>query len=94
MKKLKSIKIFLPLLLCLLFAATALASSIANTSQSNIVPPAELKSNYYIGDVNTHVFHTPYCSYARRINTCDKITFYTRQEAINTGYDPCEHCHP
>lgn len=90
MKKLKSAKILLPLLLCLLFAASALASSLNST----VPQPKELAATFYIGDSHTHKFHKSYCPSVHDISTFDRVTFYTREDAKNAGYRPCKSCKP
>ncbi len=48
----------------------------------------------YIGNANTHTFHRPDCSSVARMSDKNKVTFSSREEAINAGYDPCEICNP
>lgn len=59
------------------------------------VPGCEKSSDspgYYIGNINTHVFHKPSCSYLP--NPENRTRFDTRQEAIEADYSPCGHCNP
>lgn len=48
----------------------------------------------YVGSVNSDKFHYPSCSQAKRIKEGNKITFSSREEAINAGYSPCGICYP
>lgn len=48
----------------------------------------------YVGSVNSDKFHEPSCSHAKRIKEGNKITFSSRQEAIDAGYSPCGVCYP
>ena len=48
----------------------------------------------YIVNANTHTFHRPDCSSVARMSDKNKVTFSSREEAINAGYDPCEICNP
>lgn len=48
----------------------------------------------YVASTNSDKFHEPYCSQAQRINDANKITFSSREEAINAGYEPCNICYP
>lgn len=48
----------------------------------------------YVASVNSDKFHEPSCSQAKRINEGNKITFSSRQEAIDAGYSPCGICYP
>ncbi|MCP4581489.1 MAG: hypothetical protein GY839_07700 [candidate division Zixibacteria bacterium] len=48
--------------------------------------------SYYIGNVNTEVFHRPSCSYLP--DPENRIRFDTRGEAVEAGYRACQHCEP
>lgn len=49
----------------------------------------------YILNTNTHKFHYPGCSSAKRISPKNYAEFSgTREELINAGYDPCGNCNP
>ena len=49
----------------------------------------------YVLNTNTKKFHYPSCSSASRISSENKSYFKgTRQELINTGYNPCGNCKP
>lgn len=49
-------------------------------------------ANTYIGNKNSKKFHRPSCSYLP--DQKNQVTFDSREEAINKGYDPCGHCNP
>lgn len=49
-------------------------------------------TSYYIGNINSHVFHKPTCSYLPA--PANQITFSARADAIAAGYTPCGHCKP
>ena len=51
-------------------------------------------SGTYIGNSNTHKFHLPSCPSCRKISERNKVTFSSRDEAINQGYVPCKNCNP
>ena len=51
-------------------------------------------SGTFVASSNSNKFHEPYCSQAQRISDANKITFSSRDEAINAGYEPCEICYP
>jgi len=57
------------------------------TSSSN-------KESTYVASSDSNKFHYPYCTQAKRIKDSNKITFSSRDEAINTGYEPCGICYP
>lgn len=48
----------------------------------------------YIGNSNSHVFHLPTCNSVKGMKEKNKIEFYTREEAIQLGYKPCQRCNP
>ena len=48
----------------------------------------------YVASSNSNKFHSQYCSQAHKINDANKITFSSRDEAVNAGYEPCGICHP
>lgn len=57
----------------------------------------ESNSDYqatYVASSNSDKFHEPSCSQAQRINEGNKITFSSRDEAINAEYEPCGICYP
>lgn len=39
-------------------------------------------------------FHKPSCEWAQKISDWNKIVFYSRQEALDSGRQPCEVCNP
>ena len=48
----------------------------------------------YIGNRNSHVFHLPSCSGVKTMSEKNKVTFDTREEALDQGYTPCSLCDP
>ena len=48
----------------------------------------------YMGNSNTHKFHTSSCSWADNIKSGNMVSFSSRQDAIDSGYSPCGHCNP
>lgn len=48
---------------------------------------------FYIGNMNTHVFHRPDCKSVSKMKTTN-IKRASREELINSGYEPCENCNP
>ena len=39
-------------------------------------------------------FHNPSCEWAQKISSKNKVVFHSRDEAINSGYAPCQVCSP
>ena len=48
----------------------------------------------YIGNARSHKFHRPDCRWAKKIGPVNRVSFKSRQEAINQGYVPCKVCKP
>ena len=48
----------------------------------------------YIGNANSKIFHYSDCSSVNKMNPANKISFNSRDEAIQNGYRPCKRCSP
>ena len=48
----------------------------------------------YIGNANSKVFHRSNCVSVGKMNNSNKVSIATRDEAINSGYKPCNNCRP
>lgn len=48
----------------------------------------------YIGNSNSKKFHSLSCSDVKKISESNKVSLYSRDEAINKGYVPCKRCNP
>ena len=65
---------------------------------SPVLPPPDpaplpvAKSEWYVGNTNTHKFHRSTCRYAGCKNCT--VRFATREEAIAAGFRPCGTCDP
>ncbi|MCR5834248.1 MAG: hypothetical protein K6G55_06335 [Selenomonadaceae bacterium] len=55
---------------------------------------ATVLSAAYVGNSNTGKFHYYDCYFAGKMNPNNRISFSTRDEAINRGYTPCKRCKP
>jgi len=77
------------IVLIILCFGLALIMGVIHSCKKSTSPSTE---SYYIGNMNTKVFHRPSCSYLPSAE--NQIRFNTRQDAINAGYKPCEHCKP
>ncbi len=65
-------------------------SSTYTVGEKNTVPSAlDL-----VGNVKSKRFHDPICSSAKEINEKNRISFTSRQEALDQGYTPCLQCQP
>ena len=48
----------------------------------------------YIGNKNSKKLHYAECSSVDDMKEKNKVEFYSRDEAINQGYEPCKRCNP
>lgn len=50
---------------------------------------------YYVLNTNTHRFHLPNCESVDEMAEKNKTIFYgSREEAVDSGYSPCQKCRP
>lgn len=49
---------------------------------------------YYVGSVNSNIYHYNNCQWAYRIYSSNRIEFSTVQDALSWGYRPCRVCYP
>ena len=54
----------------------------------------EISTVLYIGNRNSHVFHSLDCDAVRTMKEKNKIEFFSREEAIDKKYKPCSRCAP
>lgn len=66
--------------------------SAGETTYDGTAPTAS--SAQYIGNKNSHVFHLPECSGVKNMSEKNKVTFSSREEAVNADYKPCSTCNP
>lgn len=59
-----------------------------------LAPKKNTVSGNYIGNSKTHKFHTAGCGSVSQMNDSNKVSFSSRDQAINAGYEPCKKCHP
>ena len=68
----------------------------SNEPTAEPAPSPEIdNSRDYILNTNSKKFHNPGCSSVSSMNDINKKSFHgTRQEVINSGYEPCGRCNP
>lgn len=49
---------------------------------------------YYVGSVNSNIYHYDNCQWAYRIYSSNRIEFPTVKNALSRGYRPCRVCYP
>lgn len=48
----------------------------------------------YVGNRNTRKFHHDSCGSVAQMKPSNRVYIETRDEAINSGYVPCQRCRP
>jgi hypothetical protein len=48
----------------------------------------------YWASSNSNKFHYPGCEWAQKISGKNKVVFHSREDAVNSGYVPCQVCGP
>ena len=73
-------------------------SKIKTTEKVTKDKPAKSESSSssatYWASSNSNKFHNPSCEWAQKISSRNKVVFHSRDEAINSGYQPCQVCSP
>ena len=94
------------LLGCLCLRTDELGTIVAETdgvtlsfsSEKGSIPdidPKLLKAGeYYVGNKNSRVFHSPDCSSVSSMSEKNKVLFGSREQALEEGYLPCALCDP
>ena len=69
-------------------------TSYSNTVSKDTSSSSSSNSGSYIGNSNTGKFHETTCKWGQKISSYNKVTFNSRSDAINQGYQPCKVCNP
>ena len=69
-------------------------SNHTSTSTDSSSDTSSSSAGTYIGNSNSHKFHHPSYKSVSKMSEKNKVTFSSRQEAINQGYTPCKICNP
>lgn len=72
----------------------AVATSLVLAASMATQEPEPIEDDIYIGNKNTKKFHEEYCSSVDDMKEKNKVTFTSRESAINKGYVPCKRCNP
>lgn len=62
----------------------------SDTSESSSLTDGTI----YVASEKSDKFHFEDCHYVNQIKPYNKITFSSREQAINAGYSPCKVCCP
>ena len=60
----------------------------------NSTEQATVIDDPYVGNKNSKKFHFSWCSSVADITEKNKVTFSSRDDALNMGYVPCKRCNP
>ena len=63
-------------------------------TRASMIEADDVPAVKYIGNRNSHVFHTLDCDSVRTMKEKNKIEFYSREEAVEKKYKPCSRCNP
>ncbi len=77
--------------------STYLELSNDNNSEAHFTDydiPEQQNTFEYVLNTSTHKFHSPSCSSVKKIKPENYSTTDSRENAINSGYEPCGKCNP
>ena len=69
------------------------AKSRSEPEEEKTKPPSR-ETSYYIASTRSTKFHLAGCRRTGRISQENRITFKTREEALEAGYEPASDCTP
>lgn len=69
-------------------------SNPSNTSSANSGIQSSISDIVYVGNKNSHIFHSSDCKSANKMSDENKVYFTSRSEATDSGYTPCQSCKP
>ena len=55
---------------------------------------ASVEEDPYVGNKNSKKFHYSWCSSVSNTKEKNKVTFSSREAAVQAGYEPCKQCNP
>lgn len=64
------------------------------TTSSSSSSSSSSSGQTYWASSNSNKFHYPGCEWAQKISGKNKVVFHSRDEALNSGYVPCQVCGP
>ena len=68
-----------------------------DTTETTVIETIEeepAETGAYVGSIKSDVFHSPNCSYVKKILPKNIIWFVSREDAFAHGYRPCKRCNP
>ncbi len=80
-------------------AATTASAAVHNSSGTGNSNFQTYNEEYtgpapYIGNSNSRKFHHSWCGSVAKMSPGNKVEFYSRDDAVNSGYQPCKRCNP
>lgn len=76
-----------------IIADTSTSDTIKTDSAQNNIASSSSSASY-IGNSNSHKFHSSGCTEVSKMSEKNKVFFNTRQEAVNSGFVGCKRCNP
>ena len=80
------------LLVSVMLMALAACGAHESATTNKATTAYEDSDGNYIGNINTHKFHRPSCSFLP--DSQNRVYFDTWEEAIDAGYEGCQKCNP
>ena len=66
----------------------------ANGEALSTITPNHAPEYTCTGNTNSKIFHSKDCDSLNTMNEKNKMYFYTEEDAVNMGYNPCKSCNP
>lgn len=73
-------------------AASVFGSMSSGQTAGESEPRGGAGDALYVGSANSDKYHFPWCPGAKRIKEENKVTFASKAEARNAGYEPAANC--
>lgn len=70
------------------------SQSTLNSAGENSTNTSDNTPSQYWASAKSDKFHRPTCEWAKKISEENKITYPTREDALDDGKKPCDECNP
>ena len=68
--------------------------SSGSTNSATPRPASKQETHYYVGNKRSKIFHEPSCPSVDQMSYSNMVSFDSRDDAIDSGYRPCQRCYP
>jgi len=65
-----------------------------STFTDNPNDPAYNQLKFFVGSINSNIYHDINCRYVKKIKDSNRINFLSKEDAESKGYTPCSVCNP